>query len=115
MPDYDFRVLSPVDFEHLARDVLNADLGLRLQSYPSGRDQGIDLRQMDTDGTVTVVQCKHYVESSWSTFLRAVEKEGKRGKDLAVGRYLFVTSRPLTPVAAGQDPGKADRPAHRPR
>ena len=98
MPDYDFRALSPVDFEHLARDVLNADLGLRLQSYPSGRDQGIDLRQVGADGAVTVVQCKHYVESSWSTFLRAVEEEGKRGKDLAADHYLFVTSRPLTPL-----------------
>jgi hypothetical protein len=102
MPDYDFRALSPVDFEHLTRDVLNADLGMRLQSYPSGRDQGIDLRQIGTDDTVTVVQCKHYVESSWSTFLRAVEKEGKRGKDLAAGRYLFVTSRPLTPLQQGK-------------
>jgi hypothetical protein len=102
MPNYDFRSLSPVDFEHFARDVLNADQGLRLQSYPSGRDQGIDLRQMDTDGTTTVVQCKHYVESSWSTFLRAVEKEGQRGKDLATDRYIFVTSRPLTAYQQGK-------------
>jgi hypothetical protein len=102
MPNYDFRSLSPVDFEHLTRDVLNADLGLRLQSYPPGRDQGIDLRQVDTDGTIAVVQCKHYLESSWSTFLRAVEKEGKRGKDLAADRYLFVTSRPLTPLQQGK-------------
>ncbi|HEY1626184.1 MAG TPA: restriction endonuclease, partial [Streptosporangiaceae bacterium] len=106
MPDYDFRALSPVDFEHLTRDVLNADLGLRLQSYPPGRDQGIDLRQVDTEGTVTVVQCKHYVESSWSTFERAVAKEGKRGKDLAADRYLFVTSRPLTPLQQGKILGK---------
>jgi hypothetical protein len=102
MPNYDFRSLSPVDFEHLTRDVLNADLGLRLQSYPPGRDQGIDLRQVDADGTVAVVQCKHYLESSWSTFLRAVEKEGKRGTDLAADRYLFVTSRPLTPLQQGK-------------
>jgi Restriction endonuclease len=106
MPDYDFRSLSPVDFEHLSRDVLNADLGLRLQSYPPGRDQGIDLRQVDADGMVTVVQCKHYVESSWSTFLRAVEKEGKRGKGLAADRYLFITSRPLTPLQQGKILGK---------
>jgi len=102
MPDYDFRTLSPVDFEHLTRDVLNADLGLRLQSYPPGRDQGIDLRQVDAKGTVTVVQCKHYIESSWPTFLRAVKKEGKRGKDLAADRYTFVTSRPLTPLQQGK-------------
>jgi hypothetical protein len=97
MSDYDFRALSPVDFEHLSRDVLNADLGLRLHSYSPGRDQGVDLRQVDADGKITVVQCKHYPESSPSTFLRAVGKEGERGKSLATDRYIFVTSRPLTP------------------
>ncbi len=97
MPDYDFRSLSPIDFEHLSRDVLNADLGLRLQSYPAGRDQGIDLRQADANGQSIVAQCKHYLESDTRTFLRAVAKEGKRGKTLTVDRYLFVTSRPITP------------------
>lgn len=97
MPDYDFRTLSPVDFEHLVRDVLNADLGLALQGYAPGRDQGIDLRQVTADGAVTVVQCKHYLDSSWSTFMRAVRREGARGQELQVYRYLFVTSRALTP------------------
>jgi hypothetical protein len=96
MPDYDFRALSPTDFEHLARDVLNADLGLRLQSYAAGRDQGIDLRQGDAAGQTIVGQCKHYLESDPRTFLRAVAKEGKRGKTLRVDRYLFVTSRPIS-------------------
>lgn len=97
MSDYDFRSLSPVDFEHLARDILNADLDLVLQSYAAGRDQGIDLRQVRLDGTIVVGQCKHYLESSWSTFLRAVRKEAAKGKDLRADRYLFVTSRSLTP------------------
>jgi hypothetical protein len=97
MPDYDFRALSPVDFEHLVRDALNTDLGLKLHSYAQGRDQGIDLRQVATDGRTTVVQCKHYVESDRATFLRAVRKEGERGGNLGADRYIFVTSRPLTP------------------
>jgi hypothetical protein len=97
VPDYDFRTLSPVDFEHLARDVLNADLGLTLQGYTPGRDQGIDLRQVAADGAVTVVQCKHYLDSSWSTFMRAVRREGTRGQELHADRYVFVTSRGLTP------------------
>ena len=97
MPDYDFRSLSPVDFEHLTRDILNADLGLALQSYAAGRDQGIDLRQVMADSTVIVGQCKHYRESSWSTFLGAVRKEATKGHALHADRYLFVTSRSLTP------------------
>jgi len=102
MTDYDFRTLSPVDFELLSRDVLNADLGLRMQSYAAGRDQGVDLRQVDDNGFITVAQCKHYPESSESTFLRAVRKEGQRGKSLVANRYLFVTSRPLTPPQQGK-------------
>lgn len=98
MPDYDFRSLSPVDFEHLTRDILNADLKLDLQSYAAGRDQGIDLRQVRPDGTIIVGQCKHYLESSWDTFLRAVRKEAAKGQALHADRYLFVTSRPLTPL-----------------
>src|SRR5580700_860310 len=97
LPDYDFRALSPIDFEHLTRDVLNADLKLSLQGYAPGPDQGIDLRQVAADGTVTVVQCKHYLDSSWSTFMRAVRKEAERGLGLGASRYLFVTSRALTP------------------
>jgi Restriction endonuclease len=98
MPDYDFRSLSPVDFEHLVRDILNADLKLALRGYAPGRDQGIDLRQVADDGSVTVVQCKHYLASSWSTFLGAVKREVSRGKALGADRYLFVTSRDLTPL-----------------
>jgi hypothetical protein len=101
VPDYDFRALSSIDFEHLARDVLNAQLGLRLQGYSAGRDQGIDLRQVSGDGKVTVVQCKHYLDSSWSTFMRAVRREGSRGQELHADRYIFVTSRDLS--ALGQD------------
>jgi hypothetical protein len=97
MPDYDFRTLSPVDFEHFARDILNADLGLQLQSYAAGRDQGIDLREVSADGMLIVGQCKHYLESSWSTFLGAVRKEAAKGLALHADRYLFVTCRPLTP------------------
>jgi hypothetical protein len=97
VPEYDFRSLSPIDFERLTGDILNADLGLALQGYAPGRDQGIDLRQVETNGTVTVVQCKHYLDSSWSTFLRAVRKEAGRGQELKADRYLFTTSRALTP------------------
>jgi hypothetical protein len=97
LTDYDFRALSPIDFEHLTRDVLNADLKLSLQGYAPGPDQGIDLRQVAANGAVTVVQCKHYLDSSWSTFMRAVRKEADRGQGLGASSYLFVTSRALSP------------------
>src|SRR6266545_859552 len=101
MPEYDFRTLSPTDFEYLVGDVLNADLGLRLHSYPEGRDQGIDLRQVTADGHTTIVQCKHYRKSSPSTFLTAVRKEAGKPALRVADRYLFVTSHDLS--AARED------------
>ena len=101
MPEYDFRTLSPTDFEYLIGDVLNADLGLRLHSYPEGRDQGIDLREVTADGHTTIVQCKHYRKSSPATFLAAVRKEAKKPALRAADRYIFVTSHDLS--AARED------------
>jgi hypothetical protein len=97
MTEYDFRALSPTDFERMVGDLLNADLGLRLHSYPEGRDQGIDLRQVTPDGTTTIVQCKHYVKSGRATFLTAVRGEVDKPARRMAHRYLFVTSRELSP------------------
>jgi hypothetical protein len=95
MTEYDFRTLSPTDFEYLVGDLLNADLGLRLHSYPEGRDQGIDLRQV-TDGHTTIVQCKHYLKSSPTTFRTAVRKEAGKPALRVADRYIFATSQDLS-------------------
>lgn len=97
VPDYDFQQLSPTDFERLTRDVLNAEFGWSLQDYGPGADGGIDLRHEDPDGTVTIVQCKHYARSAAQTLLRAAAKEGKRNPPLRADRYVFVTSQSLSP------------------
>ena len=44
MADYDFHQLSPHDFENMARDLLQADWGLILESFKTGKDGGIDFR-----------------------------------------------------------------------
>src|SRR5690348_1861148 len=98
MTDYDFRTLSPVDFEHLTRDVLNAELGLRLQSYPAGRDQGVDLRQVIDDGKVIVAQCKHY--------RRSFQIPAARASHLAAFRRS-----PASFASTGPRPGRTRAPA----
>ncbi|WP_386191181.1 nSTAND3 domain-containing NTPase [Streptosporangium jomthongense] len=96
MADYDFKTLSPTDFEYFVCDLINTEFGLKLHSYPAGRDQGVDLRQVDTQDKITVVQCKHYAGSTWSDFRKSALKEavkpGARGAD----RYMIATSLPLT-------------------
>lgn len=96
MAEYDFRTLSPTDFEHLSRDVLNAALGLRLRSYPEGRDQGIDLREVTPDGHTTIVQCKHYARTATAGFMKAVKGEVAKPARRMADRYIFVTSHALT-------------------
>ena len=41
---YDFQQLSPHDLETLVRDLLQAEWGVALESFKTGRDGGIDLR-----------------------------------------------------------------------
>ncbi len=44
MPDYDFKSLSPTEFEDLNQDLLQKHLGLFIESFTTGKDGGIDLR-----------------------------------------------------------------------
>jgi hypothetical protein len=61
MPSYDFQTLSTYDFELLARDLLQEDLKVRLESFAKGPDGGIDFRFRNAKGDL-VVQCKHYAD-----------------------------------------------------
>lgn len=44
MPNYNFKTLSPIDFECLIRDLFQEELKIRLESFKIGRGNGIDLR-----------------------------------------------------------------------
>lgn len=93
---HDFRRLSPLDFESLVRDLLQAEWGQRLESFGPGRDGGIDFRYASGENS-TIVQVKHYADSPPRALLRAAEQEDSKVAQLATARYVFVTSLPLTP------------------
>ena len=96
MASYDFRQLSPHDLEVLARDLLQAEWGVTLESFKSGKDGGVDLRYAKA-GDDLVVQCKHYVESGVKGLLNALRNEAEKVRSLAPGRYVVVTSVRLSP------------------
>lgn len=74
MPDYDFKQISPHDFELLSRDLFQAEEGLRLESFKTGRDGGIDFRF--GRGTANlIVQCKHYAPTGLDGLVRDLKKE----------------------------------------
>lgn len=97
MSDYDFHTLSPVDFEDLTRDLLQASEGIVFQSFKAGRDRGIDLRYAKDDEN-RIVQCKHYRKSGYDALLRDLRKEALKiaRMDPPPTRYLLSTSVELS-------------------
>jgi hypothetical protein len=90
--------LSPPDFEDLVRDLLAAHWKVAIESFRGGRDGGVDLRCTHS-GETTIVQCKHYVRSTFAK-LRShlTEKELPKIRALNPRRYVLVTSLALTPA-----------------
>ena len=95
---YNFSFLSWSDFEALSRDLLQEALGVRLESFKSGRDDGIDLRYAPSENEpTTIVQAKHMVGSGYPKLLSTMKKEAQKVETLAPDRYILITSVALTP------------------
>lgn len=95
MADYDFRQLSPHDFELMCRDLLQAELGLRLESFKTGKDGGIDFRYA-SQGKQIIVQCKRFVETGFAGLLRELRAEAHKVSSLKPERYVLMTAAPLS-------------------
>ena len=99
MPDYSFETLSPIDFEHLARDLIQAELKIRLESFKSGKDGGIDFRYSPNENNILIVQVKHYVNTGLKGLINKIRKDEKPKVDkLKPTKYLLITSLPLSPA-----------------
>lgn len=73
---YDFKTLSPEDFERLSGDLLSVAWGVRIESFKSGRDKGIDLRYACPDSNQKIIiQCKHYAQNAFPRLKRILEHE----------------------------------------
>lgn len=96
MSNYEFKQLSPHDFEELSRDLIQARDGIVLESFTTGRDGGIDFRHARGSDS-TIVQCKHYVQTGVSGLLSHLKGEATKVSTLTPSRYVLVTSVGLTP------------------
>lgn len=94
---YDFRTLSPNDFEDLTIDLLTAELDFKIESFSPGPDGGIDGRHCSHDGNV-IIQAKHYVNSTLSDLKTKMKAAVKAITPLSPKRYILATSFPLTPL-----------------
>src|SRR5205807_5018708 len=94
---YDFKQLSPADFEDLTRDLLQRHWRIHLEVFKTGRDKGIDFRYAAADATI--VQCKHFVGSSTAKLIHHIQtSEYPKVVQLNPQRYVLVTSLPLSPT-----------------
>jgi hypothetical protein len=94
---YDFRTLSPIDFEELVRDLLQAEMQLRMESFGPGPDLGIDFRFSTGDGKA-IVQAKQLLDSGAEALIRVARHENLKVAKLSPARYLLATSVSLTPL-----------------
>lgn len=93
--------LSPPDFEDLCRDILQAETGQRFSAFGAGADGGIDGRHSKGPKS-TILQCKHYLNSTFSQLKSALKKEVPKIDLLKPSRYTFLTSQSLTPARSDE-------------
>lgn len=87
--------LSPVDFEHLAADVLNQREGVIFERFAEGPDGGIDLRYQPPGRPMVIAQAKRVMARN--ELKRQAKLERLKLQRLNPARYLLVTSCALTP------------------
>lgn len=98
MPDYTFHTLSPADFEDLACDLLEIDLGMKFQAFTKGPDLGIDLLNAIQSEKGVIVQCKNYSGEKFPKLKSNIARQEKPKLDkLKPDRYVVFTSVGLTP------------------
>jgi hypothetical protein len=90
---YDFRGLSPADFEDLVRDVVGRELGVRFEAFAAG---GMDGRHALGDQR-TILQAKHFAGSTYAALRSTMRRERLSIDRLSPTRYVLVTSRALSP------------------
>jgi len=93
---YDFSTLDPIDFEDISRDLILKRDGIRLEAFSPGPDGGFDGRAAKSKNGKVMLQAKHYVTSTWTSFKRAIKSETKNIKREKPDRYFLTTAQRLT-------------------
>ena len=101
MPNYRFSEISPFEFEELCRDLLQVELGLALELFAPGPDEGIDIRYVgpvEGESCTLIAQCKRWAEDDYVGLLRHLKRiELPKIRKLTPKRYILMTSVKLTP------------------
>jgi hypothetical protein len=99
-----FEELSDYDFERLVADLLSARWEIDVDTFPRGRDGGVDLRVLGPtgaplqlgEGDELVIQCKHRPNATIAQLRSDLRQEAGKSIVDSAARYLLVTSARLT-------------------
>ncbi len=95
MPNYDFKILQPSEFEVMSRDLIQVREGVFIESFTEGRDEGIDFRFATNRNRTIIIQAKRYKD--YNSLLGVLRNEVTKVNKLAPSRYILSTSVGLTP------------------
>ncbi len=105
-----FEELSDYDFELVVADLLSALWKVKVDTFPQGRDGGVDLRVLGPcgrplelgAGEELVVQCKHRPRDGIARLRGELRREASKSVVESATRYVLVTSARLTRVNKGE-------------
>ncbi|HGX1667066.1 TPA: AAA family ATPase, partial [Listeria innocua] len=92
---FNYKDLSDFEFEELCKDIMERKLSMNLRIYTSGRDRGIDLSDYEIPHQ-TIVQIKHYMNSTYSSLKTSLGNEIKKVEKLNPRSYYICVSKSLT-------------------
>ncbi|MBM6614365.1 restriction endonuclease [Desemzia sp. RIT804] len=97
MKNYDFHaLLEPLEFQELARDIVQIKEGLHFESFRDGKDEGIDGLYRTNEETI-ILQAKRY-RTNFSKLKYSLKKEElPKVQKLQPTRYILCISMNLSP------------------
>lgn len=96
MSNYNYHLLSPIEFETLAKDIIQKKENIILESFKEGKDSGIDFKYNFSPKRTLIVQVKRY-KDDYDYLYRNLKEEVPKLDKLKPARFILVTSVGLTP------------------
>src|SRR5438552_11973183 len=96
MPEYDFKSLSPYDFEKLMADIFASHYQEKFSYFKPGKDGGVDLAAFSSESSKTIAQCKHLAGSDFRHLISKLKIEIPKVATMSPDRYIVATSLGLS-------------------
>ncbi|KIQ16437.1 hypothetical protein RT99_20410 [Flavobacterium sp. MEB061] len=95
--EFDLSKLNDREFEALGASIIEKILNIRVETFKAGKDGGVDGRFWIGNNKEGIIQCKHYVDTPYKTFISKLRSEEvAKVKNLNPKKYIFITSQKLS-------------------